>query len=373
MNDVAPIRALIDPHRSEIVPRLPKYLSAEQFFQLCYAIERNGKLAAAARRNPDSLLAAILKAADCGLMPGSAYDHCWLIPYGDEIQFQVGYRGLVYQLMRAGAIIKLTPAVVYDGDHFDLELGDREHLTHKPNLTDDRRRNAQWLFDKRNIVGAYAVAWLPLPTQHMNVAAVHRWVPAGEIEAARMRSKVPDGPAWTQNYPAMASKTAVRRTCKLIEVCGPTDENKEAWDRYGRTIELDNSQYRYGDDEHDNDEPDDLPEAKPVRLMPPRSGQAAGSPSIEHGAPPPPNGGRKKPRVDAQTPPQPKPAAAPLAEPEEPISIERQDDLIGQAGLAGMRSSQFNGYVKEKYRVSVSELTSSQADEVAKYLKGRMA
>jgi recombination protein RecT len=371
MNDVASIRALIDPHRSEIVPRLPKYLSAEQFFQLCYAIERNGKLAAAARRNPDSLLAAILKAADCGLMPGSAYDHCWLIPYGDEIQFQVGYRGLVYQLMRAGAIIKLTPAVVYDGDHFDLELGDREHLTHKPNLTDDRRRNAQWLFDKRNIVGAYAVAWLPLPTQHMNVAAVHRWVPAGEIEAARMRSKVPDGPAWTQNYPAMASKTAVRRTCKLIEVCGPTDENKEAWDRYGRTIELDNSQYRYGDDEHDNDEPDDLP-AKAVRLIPQRSGPAAGSPSTaQHGEPATPNGGRKKPRADAQTPPPPKPAQ--LSEPEEPISIERQDDLIGQAGLVGMKSSQLNEYVKGKYRIPLSDLTSSQADEVVKFLKGRMA
>jgi hypothetical protein len=206
----------------------------------------------------------------------------------------------------------------------------------------------------------------------MNVAAVHRWVPAGEIEAARMRSKVPDGPAWTQNYPAMASKTAVRRTCKLIEVCGPTDENKEAWDRYGRTIELDNSQYRYGDDEHDaNEIPDDLPEAKPVRLMPPRSGPAAGSPSTDKGAPPP-NGGRKKPHADAQTPPQPKPVAAPL-EPEEPISIERQDDLIAQANMVGMGASKLNAYVKTKYQLPLSELTSSQADEIAKFLKEQMA
>lgn len=371
MNDVVPIKTLIDSHRAEIATRLPKYLSPEQFFQLCYSIERQPKLAAAARRNPDGLLAAIFRAADCGLLPGTAYDHCWFIPYGDEIQMQVGYRGLVYQLNRAGAIIKLTPGVVYDGDHFDLELGDREHLIHKPNLTDDRRRDPRWLNDKRNIMGAYAVAWLPLPTQHMNVAAIHRWVPAGEIEGARGRSKVPDGPAWTNNYAAMASKTAVRRVCKMIEVCGPTDENKEAWDRYGRTIELDNSQYRYGDDEKD-EVPDDLPGSKAVRLIPQRTGTAAGlGSSTPPGTPPPHNGGRKQ-RQEASAPP-PTKQATPAAEPAEPISMERQDDLIAQAGMVGMGASKLNAYLRTKYQVPVSDLTSSQADEVAQYLKGRMA
>lgn len=367
MNELIAIKSLIEAHRAEIVPRLPKYLSAEQFFQLCYAIERNAKLAAAARRNPESLLAAIFKAADCGLLPGSAYDHCWLIPYGDEIQFQVGYRGLVYQLIRAGAVIKLTPGVVYDGDHFDIELGDHEHLVHKPNLTDDRRRNGNWLFDKRNIVGAYAVAWLPLPTQHTNVAAIHRWVPAGEIDKARERSKVPDGPAWTNNYPAMASKTAVRRVCKMIEVCGPTEENKEAWDRYGRTIELDNSQYRYGDDERDVT-PDDLPVAKQVRSMPQRSGPAAVG--TEQASLPPQQDGGRKSRPAPPPPPTPK-AVAPIAD--EPISIERQDDLIAQAGMVGMGASKLNAYVKGKYQIPVSDLNSTQADEIAKYLKERMA
>jgi hypothetical protein len=107
--------------------------------------------------------------------------------------------------------------------------------------------------------------------------------------------------------------------------------------------------------------------------MPPRSGSAAGSPSIERGAPPPPNGGRKKPHVDAQIPPQPKPTVAPPAEPEEPISIERQDDLIAQANMVGMGASKLNAYVKTKYQLPLNELTSSQADEIAKFLKEQMA
>jgi hypothetical protein len=65
----------------------------------------------------------------------------------------------------------------------------------------------------------------------------------------------------------------VRRLAKLIEVCGPTDENKEAWDRYGRTIEIDNTQYR-----NKPVQPDDLPMSKRSTGPTPQSGnQAAGN------------------------------------------------------------------------------------------------
>src|SRR5215469_414116 len=260
------IKALVDRNRENVIRRLPKYMSGEQFMQLCYALDRNPKLAMAAQRNPDGLLNAILRAADCGLVIGSAYDHCTLIPYETksgsvDIQLSIGYRGLIYQLFRAGAIIKATAACVYEGDEFFIELGDQETLIHKPALNDERRADPRWLFDKRNIKGAYAIAWLPLaPLKH------HRWCFIGEIERARLNSKIPDGPAWSHHYPAMAQKTAVRRLSKLIEVCGETAENREAWDRYGRTVELENSEYKRFDDDDDNETPDDLPGTRAGRL-----------------------------------------------------------------------------------------------------------
>lgn len=372
-NDLIPIKAIIDPHREEIATRLPKHLgySPEQFFQLCYAIDRNPKLAQVARNNPQSLINAVLRAADCGLLIGSAYDHCWLIPYGNDIQFQIGYRGMVYLLYRAGAIVKSSAACVYEGDFFDIELGDREHLIHKPNLKDEHRRDDRWLKDKKNIVGAYAVAWLPAPLPGERTAmTIHRWVPLGEIEAARKRSKVPDGPAWTNDYPAMGSKTATRRLCKLIEVCGPTEENKEAWERFGKTIELDNQSYHNMNDETDAAEVDDYP--KGGGSTPRSSRPGGGEESAEH-TPPPQDGGRKKERPAATTPPPPKKAAPPPPEPEEPIPLARQYELMDKATMAGLKTQEFYEYVESKYGLNNLKVTPTQAAEIEKYLNERGA
>src|SRR5215467_8387510 len=143
------VKALVDRHRDSILQRLPKYLSPENFFALLYQMDRNNALVRIAQNNPESILNAVMRAADCGLVIGSAYDHCWIIAYKDDAQLQIGWRGLVYQLLRAGAIIKATAACVYDGDEFSRELGDTEQLIHKPNLKDDRRNDPRWLFDKR--------------------------------------------------------------------------------------------------------------------------------------------------------------------------------------------------------------------------------
>jgi recombination protein RecT len=357
------IKALVDKNRENVVRRLPKYMSPEQFLQLCYALDRNPKLSAVAQRNPDSLLNAILKAADCGLVIGSAYDHCTLIPYGDDVQLSIGYRGLIYQLFRAGAIIKATANCVYEGDDFTIELGDDEQLHHRPNLTDARRNDPKWLFSKANIKGAYAVAWLPLaPLKH------HRWVPLGEVERARLNSKIPEGPAWTHHYPAMACKTAVRRLCKLIEVCGETPENREAWERYGRTVEYENAEYRRIEDDDEQAQPDDLPGAKAGKLNP-MSGAAADSEGTEKPAPtpPPPSESRNSRRSVAPAPPPPKPP-----EPDNPISDEQQDELVELASMAGMRTSALKKHVTEVFGVADTALLSSkQADQLMSDLKKR--
>jgi recombination protein RecT len=361
------IKDLIESSRADIVQRLPSYLSPTQFFALCYALERskvsNPKLYAAAQHNPQGLLAAVLKAADLGLGIGSGYDHCTLIAYGDDIQLSIGYHGLVYQLLRAGAVLKINSACVYDGDHFKVELGDEERIVHEPSLTDDRRRQKAWLYDKTNILGAYAVAWLPDPLRRLKQ---HRWVPAGEIEAARLKSKVPDGPAWKNEYPAMAIKTAIRRVAKLIEVCGPTEENREAWERYGRTIEVEKSESR----DFEDDEPEDMPGVSPTPHKNPspsgRRAEGGGVKTAPPANPPPQHNGEAK-KAASPPPPSPEPAAPPI---DEPISEDMQNQLMDLAKLSGMKLTGLFRHVRDKYGVaSLEALKSSQAAEVEKYLK----
>lgn len=377
MNDA--IQSLVEPHRIEVARMLPEYMNAEQFFQLCYALDRNPKLAAAARRNPDSLMNAIFKAAACGLLPGDAYDYCWFIPYEDhrnnsvEIQFQIGWRGMIYTLVLAGAIIKLKPQVVYDGDDFQIIEGDEESYRLVPNIRDPNRRSKEWLDDPKNIIGAYGIAQLPLPTQLTTVSQIKRYVPFGEIEAARAKSKAPDGPAWKYNYPAMARKTAVRRTCKLITNAGPTDENKRAWERFGRIIEVEKSGYHSDPDDAQPDQPDDIPLVmRPVKEIDP-PGKAAGSAGKEHGAPSPLKDGSRKRRSDPPTlPPPRKVEAKPEPEPDGPISEQRLNDLVNRSLAAGMNITDVMAFVRSKYgTVDLAVITESQAKEVDHYINER--
>ena len=95
MNELV-VKDFVDRYRGDILSRLPKYINEAEFFNLCYAIQRDRKLMDIARQNPDSLLDAICKAAECGLLPGNAFGHCWLIGYGGKepaVQLQVGYIG----------------------------------------------------------------------------------------------------------------------------------------------------------------------------------------------------------------------------------------------------------------------------------------
>src|SRR5262249_19225070 len=116
MSSELAVRRIIDSNREVIVKRLPRYITPEQFFSLCYALDKRKGVAEVAQRNPDSLLNAILRAADAGLLPGSAYDHCSIVAFGNELQLMIDYRGIIYQLVRAGAVLKVNAACVYVDD-----------------------------------------------------------------------------------------------------------------------------------------------------------------------------------------------------------------------------------------------------------------
>ena len=359
------IKALVERNRDSLSKRLPTYLRPEQFFQLCYSLDRDKKLAAVASRNPDSVLNCVFKAADLGLTIGGPFGHCFMVPYGEVVELIVGWKGFVYQWLIAGAVIKVVSNVVYTGDEIEVIEGDSEAINHKPNLSDPHRADMRWLNDKKNILGSYSIAWLPTGPK------MYRWVPLGQIESARNKSSNKDGPAWTHSYPAMAAKTAVRRLEGLIQVCGPTPENREAWERYARTIELDRQQFDVTEDL-----PDDLP-GVPTGSSNPKSGAATEPASTEQPTTPPPRGSEKPPPSAAPPPSSPKKAAEPDPEPEpedqEPITIDQQDELIRVATMCGMKTSHLKKLVADTFNVlDMPMMTHTQGDKLLADLRKRL-
>lgn len=78
-----------------------------------------------------SLLSAFVQLAQFRFMPSGVMGEAYVIPYGKEAKFQIGYQGLVTLLYRAG-VKSITANIVYENDVFDYQEGLNPVLIHKP-------------------------------------------------------------------------------------------------------------------------------------------------------------------------------------------------------------------------------------------------
>ncbi len=99
--------------------------------------------------NKASLFIAFTQAAQFRFMPSSAAGEAYVIPYGGEAKFQLGYQGIVTLLYRTEKIIGITSNIIYANDHFDYQEGLDALLVHKP---------AMFGKPKGEPIGAYTIA-----------------------------------------------------------------------------------------------------------------------------------------------------------------------------------------------------------------------
>jgi recombination protein RecT len=79
-----------------------------------------------------SLLSALVQVAQFRFMPSGVSGEAYIIPYGKEAKFQLGYQGIVTLLYRTEKIVGITSNIVYKNDDFDFQEGVDAHLIHKP-------------------------------------------------------------------------------------------------------------------------------------------------------------------------------------------------------------------------------------------------
>jgi len=200
-----PARAMLEALAPEIRNALPKHLTPERVGRICLTeIRKCPKLLKCDRQ---SLAAAIIQSAQLGLELGSGLGLAWLIPYGEEAQFQIGYQGLIELARRTGKLLSIYAEVVYADDEFEFVRGLNPDLHHTPlkGRTDEPKPDT--------IVGAYAVAELP---HGSGVVKQWVWLPKYKIDKVRRASKAPNGPGWTLWYDEMAKKTALKNLCKTL-------------------------------------------------------------------------------------------------------------------------------------------------------------
>lgn len=128
------LRTLVKEMAPAFKRALPSVMTAERFTRIALtALSSNPQLARCTR---NSFLGALMNAAQLGLEPNTPLGRAYLIPYGNECTFQVGYKGLIALADREKCIVEAQ--TVYENDDFECEFGLNPVLKHRPFFNGDR-------------------------------------------------------------------------------------------------------------------------------------------------------------------------------------------------------------------------------------------
>jgi recombination protein RecT len=199
---------LDDPrYKLQIAKALPKHMDTEHLSRTALTeIRKNPELG---KCDAISLFGAIIQCAQLGLEPGSVLGHAYLLPFRNtkenrtDVQFIVGYRGMIDLARRSGQIVSLQAHSVYEGDKFDFAYGLDEKLEHVPTSDIDNRGE---------MIAVYAVAKLQGGGYQIEVM----W--KKEVDLIRAQSKAGNFGPWKTHYEEMAKKTVIRRLFKYLPV-----------------------------------------------------------------------------------------------------------------------------------------------------------
>lgn len=203
-NEVSPVKAmgdLLKRMHTQIEKALPSVITPERFTRIALtAYSRNEKLQEC---TAESFLGSMMQSAQLGVEPNTPLGQAYLIPYRNkgvmEVQFQLGYRGMIDLAYRSGEVQNIQAHEVYENDTFEYELGLEPKLRHIPALK-----------DRGNVILYYAVFKLT------NGGVGFEVMSKEDVEAfAKKKSKTYGTGPWQSDFDAMAKKTLVKRLLKF--------------------------------------------------------------------------------------------------------------------------------------------------------------
>lgn len=199
------VRALIEKKWQEsIVKCLPRHVTPERMLRVINnALGKNTKLLDCSQQ---SLIGAIVVASELGLEPNTPLGFGWIIPYKNEAQFQIGYRGLIELATRTGKVQNIIAHTVHEQDEFSYSLGLCPDLKHTPALG-----------ERGESVGYYAVVFMkdgPPAFCYMSKEDVDAHaLKYSKAYAYDVKNKVKSCP-WSTDFDSMAKKTVIIQALK---------------------------------------------------------------------------------------------------------------------------------------------------------------
>ena len=200
------IKELIKVMEPQIKVALPSVITPERFTRIALsAVSNTPKLAECTQQ---SFLAALMNSAQLGLEPNTPLGQAYLIPFKNnkkgvmEVQFQIGYKGLIDLAHRSGEFKTIYAMEVYEADEFHYEYGLEPKLVHVP-ATENRGK----------VIFYYAVYTL------VNGGFGFQVMSRDDVEVHGKRfSQTFSGGPWKTNFDEMAKKTLIKKVLKYAPI-----------------------------------------------------------------------------------------------------------------------------------------------------------
>lgn len=208
----------VDQMTAQWAKVLPSVCTPERFARVALScLNGNESLARAlaTQQGKISISKAFMKCAEVGLEPNGRDAH--LIPYKNDIQLILDYKGIVKLCRRSGEIANIIAEAVHEKDEFSYEDG---VIHHKIDFhLDDRGPAYAWYVKVVFKDGT-------IQTKVMGKA---------EIESIRKRSKAANNGPWQTDYNEMAKKTVFKNLSKWLPM---------AYEPLEKAIQYDNEDER---------------------------------------------------------------------------------------------------------------------------------
>lgn len=192
---------------------LPTNFNKERFVQNSLAVMNEKPELMKINRN--EVIQGLCKAAFLGL--DFMNKECYLIPYGNTVQFQTDYKGDC-KFVKKYAIRQIKDIfakVVRKGDYFEEAIVENNPVINFKPLP----------FNNKEIVGAFAIVL------YKDGGMEYESMSTEDINSVRNNySRASQSKAWKYSFDEMAKKTVLRRLCKHIETDFESVEAHNAWE-----------------------------------------------------------------------------------------------------------------------------------------------
>lgn len=219
--EINTVRDALEKMKPQFSMALPKHITPDRLFRVAMtAIQTTPKLLECDRQ---SLYSAIMKAAQLGLEPDGILGQAYLIPYGKQVQFIPGYKGLIDLARRSGEVQNIIAKEVYEKDDFSVDWSKDTPFQHIPFLGDDRG----------NVTHFWALARFKDGGFHWD------FMTRKEVETLRDKSNGRNNNVWKEHFIEMGKKTVIRRIAKFLPLNVQKASMFDSLQEAGKAVSLD--------------------------------------------------------------------------------------------------------------------------------------